>query len=103
MGDMRGVLEAQLAEGRDRLRIVVAAGEDEVAGASPKVPALPRRAPNIGRATHSRISRSRLLERSAVVEAHQPCDAGKLIGFVRQEMRLLVANHLQPVLDSSRR
>ena len=91
-------LEAEPAQGLDRLRVVLAAGEDQIAHLGGKfAPAFEE--PRIAfRNCLQHVAEPRL-ERIDIGLAHEPADPCQPVAVARHGVRLLVAHHLQPVLD----
>ena len=94
----RGILESHSGQRLERRRIVVAAGEHQIAAGGAQRFALGEELGII--ALHGSQRGAVVgLEARAVGIAHQPADDGDALGGVGHHMGLLVAQHLQPVLD----
>ncbi len=96
-GDGRRVGEAEPGDGLERVRVILAAGEDEVAGCGQRRCLLEERGIAVldGRQVAQQLGRKRL-ERGETEKSRKPCQPG---GIGRQRVRLRVVDHLQAMLD----
>ena len=94
----RRIAEAQRAQGLERARIVVGAGEDQVAAGAGEARRLLEQ-PRIVALDAAQRAQHLLLERARIGVAEEGRYSGEARLVLGQAVGLLVGHHLQPVLD----
>ena len=98
-GDHRGgPREAHLGERFERAGVVLLSGEDHVGAPTRQLRALLEEA-NVVRLHALQLGGEAGRERRRIGKSAEAGERGELVGVFRQPLRLLVAEHLQPVLD----